>query len=367
MRLINLVDRLDRVNFGIWNAAIATAEALRERHGVESEIWYPAATGEAKAEELKGVWPRALERLDGRGLAEAAAAAGLDRREDLVVSHGCWQYPTRWGARLGRAGFRWLAVPHGMLEPWSLRQKRWQKRVYWWLMEGRLLRRADGIRAVGQPEAEHLRGIFGQRVEWIPNGVPSRGDGGEEMKKPAGLTVLFMARLHHKKGVLPLVEGWARSVLGRDVTARLVIAGPDDGERGRLEACLREHGAVENVELAGPIYGEAKERLLRECHAYVLPSFSEGFPTSVLEAMQAGLVPLISRGCNFPEVFAEGLGIEVEPVADSVRAGLDRLAGMAVAEREAMARKGQDFIESGYSYPMLAERQVGQAERLLGR
>ena len=313
MRIINIVDRLDRVNFGIWNAAIATAAELKKQYGVESEVWFPGETKQAAVEELNGALPRALFDSGTLSLNRAVEEAALNPDGDIIVSHGCWQYPTRWGLALKQKGFRWMAVPHGMLEAWSLSQKRLRKWAYFHLVERRALLQADVVRAVGMPEFENLRRNFEKQLVWIANGVPPMERGEKHLDPDSPRVFLFMARLHHKKGLAPLLEAWDGLMAGERHNCLLKIAGPDDGELAFLESFLAASTASSTIQYLGPVYGQEKEELLRGSHFYVLPSHSEGFPTSVLEAMQHGLVPLISPGCNFPDVFERELGLQVMP------------------------------------------------------
>jgi len=365
MRIINIVDRLDRVNFGIWNAAIATAGELQARHGVVSEVWFPAAGNEARESELNGARPRALPSTSRTQLESTLREAGLDPARDLIVSHGCWQFPTRWGLALRKRGFRWVAVPHGMLEAWSLSQKRIRKWLYFHLAERRYLHQADRIRAVGQPEFETLRKSFGSRVTWIPNGVPSLSRPLDPTAKPAGWNFLFMARLHHKKGLIPLVRAWLDSSLARRADCQLNIAGPDDGELPVLRALLEKPGEARNIRYLGAVYGQEKQAQLEQNHFYVLPSHSEGFPTSVLEAMQYGLVPLITSGCNFPDVFERSLGIRITPEAERIRQGLEEAMHLDRESWSRLAREAHALIESRYIYPQLADEQNSLYNELL--
>jgi glycosyltransferase involved in cell wall biosynthesis len=358
MRLINLVDRLDRVNFGIWNAAISTAKELRDQHGMISEIWYPEQTREADEADLNGAIPRGLDDLGTDGFTRAVAAAGLNPEEDLIISHGCWQYPSRWGRRLGKMGFAWVAVPHGMLESWSVSQKRLRKAVYYRLFERPALKQADRIRAVGKPEYVRLREQFADRTVWIPNGVRSLPGVEQKDFDPSRRVFLFMARLHHKKGIMALLEAWKSSTLATDPGCQLKIAGPDDGELAAVKAFLGKHDRIRNITYLGPIYGKEKERLLQDSQFYVLPSHSEGFPTSVLEAMQHGLVPIISPGCNFPDVFEHALGFRVEPEPETIRIGLERAAGLDAPEYNELSLGGRQFIENQYTYGMIAGQQA---------
>ncbi|NDV62310.1 glycosyltransferase [Puniceicoccales bacterium CK1056] len=367
MRIINLVDRLDRVNFGIWNASIATAGVLKEKFNVSSEIWFPEATREAEDSELNGALPRGLARLDKAQMESTASLAGLDPATDIIVSHGCWQYPTRWGRLLKQKGFAWLAVPHGMLEQWSVSQKRLRKWIYFHSIEKPSLKQADKIRAVGRPELDSLKTVFKSNLVWLPNGVPPSDENADTADKPLHRTVLFMARLHHKKGVLPMLEGWKASQLCNREGYSLKIAGPDDGELQKLEQFLKVNDSVSNVEYLGPVYGDKKEALLRESHFYLLPSYSEGFPTSVLEAMLNGLVPVITSGCNFPDVFEKALGIRIEPSMESVREAMDQVLSMDLAAYTELSAKSRDYIEENYTYDILATKQFDFYKRLLKR
>jgi glycosyltransferase involved in cell wall biosynthesis len=367
MRIINIVDRLDRVNFGIWNAAIATAAELRQRFEVSSEIWFPESTREAEDHELNGALPRGLGALGMDQLERMITEAGLNPGSDIIVSHGCWQYPTRWGRALKKRGFTWMAVPHGMLEQWSVSQKRIRKWVYFHGVEKPALKRADKIRAVGRPELDTLTNIFKHDLVWMPNGVPARHENPDTLDKPLHRVVLFMARLHHKKGVLPLLEGWKASPLCNRDGYCLKIAGPDDGELERMERFLRDNDSVRNIEYLGAVYGGKKESLLRESPFYILPSFSEGFPTSVLEAMLNGLVPIISKGCNFPDVFEKQLGMEVEPEMKSVKSALEKVLEMDPVMFAETSAKARAYIEETYTYEILAAKQFDFYKRLLKR
>lgn len=355
MRIINIVDRLDRVNFGVWNAAIATAAHLRDEHGISSEIWFPEVTRQAREEELNGTHPRGLEELGLGSIAQMIQLAKLDPSQDRIVTHGCWQFPTRWGRAFKRRGFRWVAVPHGMLEQWSVSQKRLKKAIYFSLFEKPALRRADRIRAVGLPEHEHLCRSFGERTVWIPNGVPEVPG---IVEKPEGLHFLFMARLHHKKGLLPLLQAWSTSALASHKEAHLTIAGPDDGAFAEMKAFLDQQTSVHTISYLGPVYGKEKHHLLERAHFYVLPSFSEGFPTSVLEAMAYGLLPIISRGCNFPDVLEKPIGIQAEPAVESISRALETALSLSKNERLKRVMASRQLIADHYTYGILAEKQA---------
>jgi len=212
MRIINLIDNLSPVNFGIWNAALATAPMLMDRHNCKSYAWYPALED---VPQLSQVEQRSFTAFGRTQMLEALEQGDFSPADTLIVSHGCWQFPTRWGHALHRMGYKWIMVPHGMLEPWSMQQKRLKKWLYFSLLERSLLAKADVIRAVGTPEFNNLQKMLSAKVALIPNGIPSLDQPFSE--KPASPRhFLFMARLHHKKGLLPMVRAWLKSSLANN-------------------------------------------------------------------------------------------------------------------------------------------------------
>lgn len=352
MRIINLIDNLSPVNFGIWNAALATAPTLEEQYNCLSYVWYPALE---KEPELPSVQKRAFSILSPTSLKQALLEGNFSPTNTVVVSHGCWQFPSRWGHVLHKMDYKWLMVPHGMLEPWSMQQKWFKKWLYFSLVERRLLAKANVIRAVGSPEFNNLQKMLSTKVVLIPNGIPPLDQPLSE--KPASPRhFLFMARLHHKKGLLPMVQAWLKSSLANNNLYLLTIAGPDDGELPALKALLASSGAT-NIQYVGAVYGEDKEVLLQRSHFYLLPSFSEGFPTSLLEAMQYGLIPLMTSGCNFPEALKAELAIAITPEENSILQGLNLAAELSSTDINTWGQKAAVFVKQNYNLNHIAELQ----------
>ncbi|HZY78325.1 MAG TPA: glycosyltransferase, partial [Cyclobacteriaceae bacterium] len=310
MKVIHLIHSLDKISFGIYNAAVFGSQFLFSKHNISTYAF--VCSPQSMAVGLPGVSIVYLgsNALDNTVVDNALSSNNISATDTVVVSHGCWLAPTRLGAMLAKKGFKWLYVPHGMLEPWSMQQGALKKKIYYALFEKRFANHSKKIRAVSSVEQRNLAQRFGRTIDLVENGVtvrpyPSKSSGDV-------LIFLFLGRLHHKKGIVPLVEGW-RSAFGTDNNRKLIIAGPDQGELEKIKPYLGN-----NIEYAGAVYGDTKDALFNKAHYFLLPSFSEGFPVSVLEAMSFGLIPLISSGCNFDQVFKEQLGFRMEPNITSV-------------------------------------------------
>jgi poly(glycerol-phosphate) alpha-glucosyltransferase len=203
-----------------------------------------------------------------------------------------------------------------------------------------------------------------------------------ERREGGRKTLLFLGRLHPKKGLTGVLEAWAalgsRAVEGW----RLEIAGWDQGgheaELKRLASDLgigwadvrgREgedgtgsaDGAA-SVFFSGPAFGEAKDGLLRRADAFILPSFSEGLPMSVLEAWAYRLPVLMTDYCNLPEGFAAGAARRIGTDADSIGAGLRALFTETGDGLREMGGKGRALVESRFTWRQVAE-QMGEVYR----
>jgi len=210
--------------------------------------------------------------------------------------------------------------------------------------------RADVVRAVGAPEADNLKNHF-SKVTLIANGVEATTE--LPIKAATPVIFLFMARLHFKKGPLNLVKAWKNSRLNNDPNFQLLIAGPDEGELAGIQEQIK---GTNNIFYVGAIYGEAKIDLLQKAHFYVLPSLSEGFPTSVVEGMMYGQVPVISRGCNFPEVFGQQLGFDSGASMESIQEALEQ-AATSLSSYAELQREGYKLVKTHYSTDAIAQRQ----------
>lgn len=341
--IVHIISGFEKINFGIWNAAVFGSSFLKERYAVTSSAI-------ACTPPSKGLMPENISiHWAGNRPSADQVKMYLDEKRNstsntIIVTHGCWLSPTRLGYQLRKKGFYWLCVPHGMLEPWSRTQARMKKDIYYFLFERRYIKMADSIRAVSKTEAQNLRIAFSRDIATIENGVhiPTSFN-----KKEGLITYLFMARLHFKKGILHLVKAWSKVMEGSG--AQLVIAGPDEGELEKIEPYFNDH-----IIYVGAVYGEEKTKLLNKSHYYMLPSYSEGFPTSVLEAMSYGIIPLISSGCNFPEVFENNLGYQIEPTEDSIVKQLSLLKEKNFDY--ALSMRNQSFIADNYSESAIGEQ-----------
>jgi len=367
MKIINIVDSIQKGNAGIIKAAVSPAEILLKKNHIQSEIWFPECLDRYDEVDFGAAIPISLKRRTVDRIPDLIESQHLDATNTIIVTHGSWQYPTRWGQYFRKLGYKWVYVPHGMLEPWSVSQKRLQKFIYFSLIEYRYLLEADVVRATSSPERKNLVKNF-PNVELIPNGIAVVNSADDCTNSPRSRhpkIVLFLARLHHKKGVMPLVRAWRNSLLYENKDFELVIVGYDDGELPKLQKFLNSCSEECNINFIGPVYGVNKITLLKKCTYYILPSYSEGFPMSVLDAMQFGLISIISDGCNFPEAFEEQIAIRISPQEDDILTVLNQLLQIDEEKLKHLSSRSYQFVNQHYSLEKIANIQAELYKKLL--
>lgn len=246
----------------------------------------------------------------------------LDRAAlDVLHVQGIWNSASLAAFLWRRRTRRPLVIsPHGMLDTGALAFSSGKKRIVAALYERANLQGATAIHALNSAEAAAVRS-FGIEVPIavIPNGVDlpnasvvSDRDWSPDRRR----TMLFLARIHPKKGVQELIAAWrlmldATPMIG--TRWRLTLAGWDDG--GLLDAArnqVAELGLAEHITLPGALFGEAKQDAFAQANAFILPSRSEGLPISVLEAWAYGLPVFMTEACNLPIGFTENAAIRIE-------------------------------------------------------
>jgi glycosyltransferase involved in cell wall biosynthesis len=301
-------------------------------------------------------------------------APELVRQSDVVHGHGLYVGTNLiLGGEARRRRKPLVYHVHGMFEPYILGRSRWKKRLVHLLFEDANVRAVRFWRALTPKEADQIRATGArQPIVVLPNGLDPAS-----FEKPAdGVTpidtmfvkalskdsrrALFLGRVHPKKGLRLLLPVWAKLAALR-ADWQLVVAGPDEGGHlAQMRALASSLGLGERVVFTGLITGREKTRLLYSADLFILPSYSEGFPMSVLEAWACGLSVVATRECNVGDISAAKAGWECDATPESLETSLRVALGVSDAERSERGANGRRLIEIRYSWPSIA-RELDQA------
>ena len=323
-------------------------------------------------------------------------------KPSIVHMHGLWSLTLHWCAVICR---RWripyVIAPRGMLEPWSLQQKRLKKRIARFLYQDRDLKFAAALHATAESEAEQFRKLgFRNPIIVSPNGVnvPKRFSRVGHVER-VGRRVLFVSRMHPKKGVLELVEAFKKVVSGgvekwrsgevrgcgsegvKEWKVELVYTVSGELEReyeAKVKARVKELGLEDRFIFTGALNDDEKWKAYARADLFVLPTYSENFGIVVAEALWAGVPVITTKGTPWSEL--EGNTI-THPLSNSstskcgkwidlptegsnptdwpaLVSTLESMMSMPDDERRQMGENGRRLVEEKYTWDAVVRAMI---------
>lgn len=284
---------------------------------------------------------------------------------DAIILNGLWNYTSigSWRA-LRNSRTPYFLCPHGMLDPW-LRSfnplRHWFRVIFWTLIEKRVARNAASIIFACEEErslAQYFLAGLHHRSAVVPYG--SRAPAGDRERQQEAFFqsfphlrgkkfILFLSRIHPKKGVDLLVEAFGR-ICSRVTEFELVIAGPDQtGLVPELTRMARDLGVDGKIHWVGMLRGDVKWGAFQSASFFALPSHQENFGIAIVEAMALGLPVLISNKVNiWQEVKRNLAGRIVDDNVDDVARGLEWFCSLSEEERSDIGRNARECFANNF-------------------
>ena len=285
---------------------------------------------------------------------------------DIVHDHGLW-LPLHGAVALAarQQSVPIVLSPKGMAMPWALRYKRWKKRLTWWGYQRWIMQQAALFHATSAAEVEALRALgLKQPIAMVSHGVDIP-DALPAPQQNTDRTALFLSRLHPKKGLPMLLDGWAAL---QPEGWRLVLVGPDElGHRAELEKQVRRLGLEPVVQFEGPVPDADKWQWYADADLFILPTYSENFGIVVPEALAAGTPALTTTGAPWQDLETHACGWSVEPTTDAIQSALGEALACSDEERASMGQRGRRLVEEKYTWASVGEQVVAAYQWLLGR
>ena len=294
---------------------------------------------------------------------------------DAVIVNGLWQYPgfAAWRA-LSQSVTPYFVYTHGMLDPWFKRRyplKHLKKWLYWPWGEYRVLRDAAAVIFTCEEErvlARQSFWLYRAREVVGSYGTSSPPSNARELAstflsafpdlKDKRL-LLYLGRVHEKKGGDLLVEAFAR-VLGDNPDLRLVMAGP--GEEAlvqQLKSRAEQLGIASHITWTGMLAGEMKWGAFYAADAFCLPSHQENFGIAVVEALACGKPVLISDKVNiWREIAEDGAGLVGDDTLEATVETLQRWLALPRSEVAAMRIAALRCFQHRFQVGQVAETLV---------
>lgn len=285
---------------------------------------------------------------------------------DLLHVHAIFSYPSTAAMTIARQkNIPYIVRPLGQLCEWSLQQSATKKTVYLTLIEHTNLNQAKALHLTSYQEEKEVSQLSLKTSNFIlphglslPNLIP---DARQQLRQLLKVSVdepviLFMSRLHPKKGLDSLIPA-----LGKLVEQRftfVLAGGGSPSYEAEIDTLLATSGIQNRTYRSGFVSGDLKDLLLQGADIFALTSYSENFGVAVLEALAAGLPVVVTPGVALAAVVKQHqVGyvpeLDVEAIASAIKDSLNH--PQIAQERGNRARK---LILENYTWENIATQLI---------
>lgn len=302
--------------------------------------------------DIHGSWPIAK----GFGISPSHAREMRKKGKtfDIIHSHGIWCLANITpGWVVPKNGARLVASPRGSMAPWAMNFKRWKKAPVW-PFQRRLYERAHLLHATASEEYEDMRNLgFRAPIAVIPNGidVPDL----PIFKNKTNFRLLFLSRIHQKKGVEILLDAWG-FIQDKFENWELTIAGPGEEFYVNNLIQISKSKKLKRVNFIGPVFGEEKSNLYFDSDLFILPTYNENFGMVVAEALSHGLPVVVSEGAPWRKIEDKNCGLWVPVNSEAVKSALSKMMMMSHDERLKMGFQGREWMIEDFGWNMVGGR-----------
>lgn len=268
---------------------------------------------------------------------------------DIVHIFGIWR-PFHIRAYLASKKFKKKIIIStlGALEPWSLSQRNLKKTFAWHLYQKKILNNIDCIHATSEMEMENLLKIgIKAPIKILPHGLEIKeksNNKNEKIRRKA----IFFSRIHEKKGLLELVRAWIKI---NPKNWDLEIYGPVSNEKYflKIKKDIEKLKFKESIKIFNPVFfKEKKLDILSNSDLFLLPSKSENFGMSILEAMSLGVPVLTTTSTPWKILNSLNAGFIIDFSEENIINSLDKILNMNHLDLKAIGNNGKEFIKKKF-------------------
>ena len=237
----------------------------------------------------------------------------------------------------------------GALEPWALEQKRLKKKIAWYLYQKKILDSCDHIHATSLEEKKHLMELGVKTpIKVIPHGVIIKSIRKINKKNKLKKEALFFSRIHEKKGILELLNSWS---LIRPSDWILKIYGPvsDLKYMKKIKEKISKLFLDNSVFIFDPVFEhDQKEKIFLNSDCFLLPSKSENFGMSIVEALSYGLPVLTTEETPWKILDKINGGKIIKFSQENLTLSLKEIISMKDEELQKMGERGKEMLKKNY-------------------
>lgn len=287
----------------------------------------------------------------------------------LLHGHGIWQMKVHKMSKYARKNnIPYLITPRGMLEPWSLSQGRLKKKLALKLFQYKDIKEAACIHATAEMEAQNIRKLgFKNPIAVIPNGINvSEFPLQDFYKKKENRKLLFLSRIHPKKGIENLINAW--ELIDNEIKQNWIVEIVGNGDKEyiqNLKDNIESKGLGKKIRVKQPVFGQEKIDLYADADLFVLPTFSENFGIVIAEALASFTPVITTKGTPWEDLKIANAGWWIDIGVNPLKKALEDAFQKTDEALFEMGKNGRELIEKKYAMDAVATKMASLYDWIL--
>ena len=357
MKILHLSNVIGENEGGGVHEVVANLYKYQKKIQHEPHIWYPGSDEDANSiredEHIKAL--PTFGNLKYGLIKDIFHSIPVEITEyDILHQHGIWMPISLYSKKIReKAKIKGVVQPHGYLDPFRLNISKYKKLLAYNLFEKSNLKSANVLVACAHNEAYELKKLFPKKdISVIPNGVSLEFFNVQRSLNSyvnSKKRMLFLSQIIPVKGIERVLRGIHSIGISKFSNWEFVIAGYENvNYKDFLIKTIDQLNLKSIVSFVGPKFGQNKIDLYDSASVFILPSFSEGGPISIIEALARGVPVITTKGTSWKELNTYNCGFWVDNSEEGIKIGLLNLLKTSDNELIEMGNRGKELVESKY-------------------
>ncbi len=260
----------------------------------------------------------------------------------------------------------YIVTPRGMLEEWALKQSYFKKKVFYFIVEKFHLKYATYLRATSDLEALTFRklGFKENKILNIPNSIKIPNFKSKQRKKNKKKRLLFLSRLHPKKGLVELLNAWKKIQINYP-DWELLICGFNENNYKKVILTIIKDLNLKRVILKDFVTGKEKEKIYYSSDVFILLSHSENFGLSIAEALSYKIPVITTTNTPWKKLNKFKCGWCIKLNAKIIVKTIEKAFLMSRKERTIMGQNGREWMIKDFSDSSIGIRMDAVYKKIL--
>lgn len=288
-------------------------------------------------------------------------------KKKIFHNHGMWQNNSLYASKANKlSNSIYVSSPRGAFSEWAMQNGSRLKNIYWPIMQKPSLKNVSCFHATAYSEYLDIRRLgFKQPITIIPNGVDVPTyfkDEKNNLKMSNKMKLLFLGRIHPKKGLEILLNSW-KAVQNEFTNWEMFIVGNDleyGQSTGYLEYIknLSKTLKTKRIHFLGEKNSQEKFQIYKNCHLFVLPTYSENFGMTVAESLAASTPVIVSKGAPWNQIEDKNAGWWIDINEDALTNCFRKALKFSPEKLKEMGLNGKKWMIDDYSWTTVAKKML---------